>query len=669
MMNLAQHFALALLLATPTAALPTERAPAAGGIPVLVVGGANNHDCEWTTPELERLLEETGRFDVTITTQPSRAFADAESLRRYACIVLDYNGPRWGEPAESNFLAAVRGGVGVAVIHAADNAFPGWVEYEKLVGLLWRNGTTGHGRFHAFDVHVTDRDHPITRDLPDLIGHPDELYHRLVNVQGVDNRVLATAFSREELGGSGAQEPMIVVRHYGAGRVFHTPLGHVWRGVPETRRSFREPQFRELVARGVEWAATGDVVSTARPANRLTEAEREAGWELLFDGRTSTGWRGYGKKAFPEQGWVVEDGTLHHRAKGGGGDLVSEREFQDFELAFEWRVAPGANSGVMYRVRESEAPSYMTGAEYQILDDAAYVQDGGSPKHAAGALYDLFAAEGKHLAPTGEWNRARILVIGDHIEHWLNGVRVVSCDQWSERWKQALAASKFARTEGFAAMPRGRIALQDHGDEVWYRNIKVRDLEPKPERERDLFDHRSLNGWTCFLNDGGKLEDVWSVTEEGVLVCKGNPIGYLRTIEDFTNYTLRVRWRFDPEKGAGNSGVLLRMIGEDKVWPRSIEAQLQSGAAGDFWNIDEFPMQVDPARTNGRNTRRLATNEKPLGEWNEYQITVWHGHVVLRVNGEVLNQAWDCMEIPGKICLQSEGAEIHFADVKYMPLP
>ncbi len=669
-MHTALILAVAALATSPLSASATEPAPAAGGIPVLVVGGANNHDCEWTTPELARMLEEAGRFDVTVTTEPARAFADLEALRRYRCIVLDYNGPRWGEPAESNFLEAVRGGVGVAVIHAANNAFPGWVEYEKLVGLLWRNGTTGHGRFHAFDVRITDRDHPITRDLPDLVAHPDELYHRLVNVQGVENRVLATAFSREELGGSGAEEPMIIVRSYGKGRVFHTPLGHVWRGVPETRRSHRDPQFRELVARGVEWAATGDVAPpSARPANRLTEAEREAGWELLFDGSSTAGWRGYGKAAFPEQGWVVEDGTLHHLAGGGGGDLVSEREFQDFELAFQWKVAPGANSGVMYRVRESEAPSYMTGAEYQILDDAAYAERGGDPKHSAGALYDLFPAEGKHLAPTGEWNRARILVIGDHIEHWLNGVKVVSCDRWSERWKQALAASKFAKTEGFAAMPTGRIALQDHGDEVWYRDIKVRDLAPKPERERDLFDHESLAGWTCFLLDGGKLEDVWSVTDDGVLVCKGNPIGYLRTTEDFTNYTLRVRWRFDPEKGAGNSGVLLRMIGEDKVWPRSIEAQLQSGAAGDFWNIDEFPMQVDPTRTNGRNTRRLATNEKPLGEWNEYQITVWHGHVVLRVNGKLLNQAWDCMEVPGKICLQSEGAEIHFADVKLMPLP
>src|SRR5690606_502437 len=107
--------------------------------------------------------------------------------------------------------------------------------------------------------------------------------------------------------------------------------------------------------------------------------------------------------------------------------------------------------------------------------------------------------------------------------------------------------------------------------------------------------------------------------------------------------------RFDPEKGAGNSGVLMRLIGEDKVWPRSIEAQLMSGQAGDFWCIGDFPMQTDPARTNGRNTRRLRTNEGELGEWNEYDITVWQGHVVLRVNGEVLNQASGALVVPGKL--------------------
>lgn len=192
--------------------------------------------------------------------------------------------------------------------------------------------------------------------------------------------------------------------------------------------------------------------------------------------------------------------------------------------------------------------------------------------------------------------------------------------------------------------------------------------EKTPRVESSLFDGKTLAGWTHHLRGEAAPEDVWSIDAEGVLACSGRPAGYLRTVSNHQNFALRVRWRFDPEKGAGNSGVLLRTIGPDKVWPRSIEAQLQSGAAGDFWNIDKFPMGVPAERTKGRNTKRLATNEKPLGEWNEYLITCWQGHVVLRVNGEVLNQAWDCMEIPGKICLQSEGAHIEFRDIDLLEL-
>ncbi len=184
-----------------------------------------------------------------------------------------------------------------------------------------------------------------------------------------------------------------------------------------------------------------------------------------------------------------------------------------------------------------------------------------------------------------------------------------------------------------------------------------------------LFNGKDLTGWTFYLEDkSAKAEDVWSV-RDGVLICKGRPIGYIRTEKDYTNYVLTLEWRFDPEKGAGNSGVLLRMIGPDKVWPKSIEAQLHSGNAGDFWNIDEFKMTVDPERTEGRRTRKTKdSNEKPLGEWNHYEITVDHGTVTLKVNGEVQNVATDCEEVPGKICLQSEGAEIHFRNIELRPL-
>ncbi|MEM7305099.1 MAG: PVC-type heme-binding CxxCH protein [Planctomycetota bacterium] len=186
--------------------------------------------------------------------------------------------------------------------------------------------------------------------------------------------------------------------------------------------------------------------------------------------------------------------------------------------------------------------------------------------------------------------------------------------------------------------------------------------------ERVLFDGTTLAGWTHHLRDGGRPEDVWSI-EDGALICKGRPIGYLRTEETFDSFLLTLEWRFDPEKGAGNSGVLLRMHGEDKVWPRSIEAQLQSGNAGDIWNIDRFGMQVDPGRTNGRRTARLQpSSEKPLGDWNRYEILVDGPRVELRVNGVLQNTADWCEERAGHICLQSEGAEIHFRDIRLRPI-
>jgi putative heme-binding domain-containing protein len=185
----------------------------------------------------------------------------------------------------------------------------------------------------------------------------------------------------------------------------------------------------------------------------------------------------------------------------------------------------------------------------------------------------------------------------------------------------------------------------------------------------DLWNGRDFTGWTFHLTDPKKtMADVWSI-EDGEIVCQGDPLGYLRTTADYTNYVLDVDWRFDPKKGAGNSGVLLRMVGPDKVWPKCVEAQLLSRNAGDIWDIDDFPILVDPARTQGRRTVKLQPcNEKPLGEWNHYEITLNRGELRLVVNGELQNRASWMEEVPGKICLQSEGAVIHFRNIRLRPI-
>ena len=285
-------------------------------------------------------------------------------------------------------------------------------------------------------------------------------------------------------------------------------------------------------------------------------------------------------------------------------------------------------------------------------------------------MFDLYpAAAGKVLKPAGEFNQARIRLQNGVVQHWLNGVKVVECRLDGPEWKQRIAGSKFRDYDGFGLQPRGHIALQHHGDEAWFRNIRVRDLTAPLPGEVRLFNGKDLQGWKACLPDGKAMEDVWSVAD-GILICKGQPIGYLRTEADYTNYVLKVEWRFNPvTKQAGNSGVLLRIVGPDKVWPRCIEAQLESGNAGDFWDIDDFPMKGDPARTQGRNTKKIHGAERPVGEWNEYEIIVDHGTITLNVNGEMLNQAREVLETPGKIGLQSEGAEIHFRNVRLAPIP
>jgi len=184
-----------------------------------------------------------------------------------------------------------------------------------------------------------------------------------------------------------------------------------------------------------------------------------------------------------------------------------------------------------------------------------------------------------------------------------------------------------------------------------------------------LFNGKDLSGWTCYLRGSdAKMEDVWSVAD-GVLRSKGRPIGYLKTKTKYTNYILKVQWRWPEGTQGGNSGVLLRVVGPDLVWPKSIEAQLAAGYAGDIWNIGKFPMKVDPQRTRGRNTRKMKpASEKPRGQWNQYEIILKGGDLTLKVNGVVQNTATEVEEVSGAIALQSEGAPIEFRDIRLIPL-
>ena len=208
------------------------------------------------------------------------------------------------------------------------------------------------------------------------------------------------------------------------------------------------------------------------PPNTLTEDQRRSGWQMLFDGQTTSGWHTYQKTGVV--GWQAANGELFLTA--GGDDLISDRQFDSFELVLEWKVPPKGNSGVFYWAHEATKRVYENAPEMQILDNAGH-GDGVSPLTSAGALYGLYPAPQTAVKPAGEWNQARIVVKGSKVEHYLNGVLTGKGDFDSDELKAKIAASKFSQWPTYGKSRRGHIGLQgDHGN-VWFRNIYIRDLK------------------------------------------------------------------------------------------------------------------------------------------------------------------------------------------------
>ena len=225
--------------------------------------------------------------------------------------------------------------------------------------------------------------------------------------------------------------------------------------------------------------------SQDKKANTLTEKDKKEGYVLMFDGKTAEGWRGYNLPAFPEKGWVVEEGTLHvigssKGEAGGGGDLLYDKKFRNFELSLEWKVSEGGNSGIFYLAQEIPGLEVWKSApEMQILDnekhpDAKLGVDG---NRAAGSLYDLIPGDMKAVKPAGEWNHVKILVYKGTVVHYVNGKQVLEYHLWTEDWKKMVLNSKFKDYDAFLnTAEEGYIVLQDHGDDVWFRNIKIKEL-------------------------------------------------------------------------------------------------------------------------------------------------------------------------------------------------
>ncbi|WP_338869040.1 DUF1080 domain-containing protein [Spirosoma sp. SC4-14] len=229
------------------------------------------------------------------------------------------------------------------------------------------------------------------------------------------------------------------------------------------------------------------LATAQQPPNTLTDVEKQNGWKLLFDGVSSSGWKSACKDGFPEKGWTLKDGTIGVAEMGGhehivGGDIVTKDQFNAFDLRFEFKLAPGGNSGLKYFVTRSEGDKgAVIGLEYQILDDKLHpdAKQGRDGNRTQASLYDLIKAnkQEQFVNPPGQWNTGRIVVYpNNHVEHYLNGLKVLEYERGSPAFRELVANSKYKGFAHFGEAPKGRILLQDHGNAVSFRSIKIKAL-------------------------------------------------------------------------------------------------------------------------------------------------------------------------------------------------
>jgi len=237
------------------------------------------------------------------------------------------------------------------------------------------------------------------------------------------------------------------------------------------------------VSCGFSQANTMDI-----PDNTLSKKEKNNGWQLLFDGQSTNGWHSYGKQS-AGKAWSVKDGTLYldvagkkDLAPGEGGDLVTNEEYENFDLKLDWKIGPKGNSGIIFYIHEDTSQyhnTYNTGPEMQVLDNGTPTRLGHDDaklySHRAGDLYDLLASK-EAVNPQGEWNHVEIISLNGKLDFYMNGAHTLSVHLWDDNWKQMIAISKFKDMPGFGTFKKGKISLQDHGEDVWFRNIRIKRL-------------------------------------------------------------------------------------------------------------------------------------------------------------------------------------------------
>jgi hypothetical protein len=398
-----------------------------------------------------------------------------------------------------------------------------------------------------------------------------------------------------------------------------------------------------------------------------SEMDIEPGFVSIFNGKDLNDWDG------DPDFWSVKDGairgetTMLNLALSNTFLIWRGGEVKNFILKLKFRIQNG-NSGIQYRSVDRGDWS-VAGYQAEVCNELGkvgflydergrgwmakvgefVVVDKNGEKHVVGKVADRDGLIKAGYYKEKDWNEYTIIARANHLMHILNGYQTIEMIDNDTKNREM----------------EGILALQIHFGPpmtVEFKDIRIKHLPEDFGEAKLLFNGENLNGWT-FSSDS--VKNIWSV-KDGVLVNKGQPAGYIRTTADYTNYVLRVQFRHITK---GNGGVLMRMVGEDKVWPRAIEAQGLYGNVGDIWNIDDFPMKTDPKRTKGRLTVKMHnSNEKPIGQWNQYELTLNGTDLEIKVNGLIQNTATECWETPGKICLQSEGAQMEYRNIVLIPI-
>ena len=368
--------------------------------------------------------------------------------------------------------------------------------------------------------------------------------------------------------------------------------------------------------------------SCCKKDNKLTSKEKAEGWELLFDGKTLAGWRDYNGTELTGP-WTVEDGAILAEGEGSdaSGYIVTDREFANFELVWDWKISRGGNSGMLYHVVEHPKypVPYITGPEYQLIDDDNWEEVNGfalEPWQRCAVDYAMYVPdfETRKLNPAGEWNTSKIVFDNGHVSYWLNGQMTVEFDAWTPDWYARKDSGKWENAPEYGLARKGHICLQDHGYPAWFKNIKIRELPAKSE-EKDLFNGEDLTGWDLYGTD------LWYV-ENGELICESGPdntYGYLATRDYYDDFDLTLEFK---QEANGNSGVFFRSF-------------VQQPAIVNGWQVEVAPKGHDTAgiyESYGRGWLVQIPDEQEEilkeGEWNTLRILAEGDRVQTWLNGE-----------------------------------